>query len=229
MAALYGFPPYQSQYQGQDSHMNMSSNSNQNNMAGNGGGGGIDYSNACNMNMSSHSGQGQNPNSVNHNNVGNSDGQSMVPGYSLPSGMPMGGGNNGQSTLGAINGRSSTPVLFFYSFRLISVHHPSSSLSTGGYNSSSLGRINSLDVLCSLDIIKFPSPQSMDGLNMYGQIGEDAFPWSSNPGAGTNPGQYGGIGMQPLAYRSSLSQSTNSFGRSSLWPSMNNLVSFIFN
>jgi hypothetical protein len=91
----------------------------------------------------------------------------------------------------------------------------------GGYNISSLGRINSLDVLCSLDIIKFPSPQSMDGLNMYGQIGEDAFPWSSNPGAGTNSGQY----MPPLAYRSSLSQSNNSFSRSSLWPSMNNLVS----
>jgi hypothetical protein len=94
--------------------------------------------------------------------------------------------------------------------------------SAGGYNISSLGRINSLDVLCSLDIIKFPSPQSMDGLNMYGQIGEDAFPWSSNPGAGTNSGQY----MPPLAYRSSLSQSNNSFSRSSLWPSMNNLVSY---
>ena len=58
---------------------------------------------------------------------------------------------------------------------------------------------------------------------MYGQIGEDAFPWSSNPGAGTNSGQY----MPPLAYRSSLSQSNNSFSRSSLWPSMNNLVSSV--
>jgi hypothetical protein len=109
MAALYGFPPYQSQYQGQaqDSHMNMSSN--QNSMTGNVGGSGVDYSSACNMNMSSHSsniGQGQNPNSINHNNGGNSDGQSMIPGYSLPTGIPMGGGNNGQSTLGAINGLS---------------------------------------------------------------------------------------------------------------------------
>jgi hypothetical protein len=107
MAALYGFPPYQSQYQGQgqDSHMNMSSN--QNSMTGNGGSGGVDYSSACNMNMSSHSSnivQGQNPNSINHNNGGSSDGQSMIPGYSLPTGIPMGGGNNGQSTLGAING-----------------------------------------------------------------------------------------------------------------------------
>ena len=109
MAALYGFPPYQSQYQGQDSHMNMSSN--QNNMTGNGGGSGVDYSSACNMNMSSLSGnigQGQNPNSINHNNVGSSDGQSMNPGYSLPTGIPMGGSNNGQSALGAINGRSNT-------------------------------------------------------------------------------------------------------------------------
>lgn len=114
MAALYGFPPYQSQYQGQDSHMNMSSSQN---MTGNGGGNGVDYSSACNMNMSSHSsniGQGQNPNSIGHNNAGNSDGQSMIPGYSLPTGIPMGGGNNGQSTLGAINGTVGTTYSFFH-------------------------------------------------------------------------------------------------------------------
>ena len=102
------------------------------------------------------------------------------------------------------------------------IHHTPQS---GIYSSSSLGRVNSLDVLCSLDVIKFPSAQSMDSLSMYGQGGEDPFPWSSNPGAGTNSGLYGG--MAPLGYRSTLSQSTNSFGRSSLWPSMNNLVSFI--
>lgn len=116
MAALYGFPPYQSQYQGQgqDSHMNMGSNQN---MTGNGGGNGVDYSSACNMNMSSHSsniGQGQNPNSIGHNNAGNNDGQSMIPGYSLPTGIPMGGGNNGQSTLGAINGTVGSIHSFFH-------------------------------------------------------------------------------------------------------------------
>ena len=96
----------------------------------------------------------------------------------------------------------------------------------GIYSSSSLGRVNSLDVLCSLDVIKFPSAQSMDSLSMYGQGGEDPFPWSSNPGASTSS-LYGGLGMAPLGYRSTLSQSTNSFGRSSLWPSMNNLVCFV--
>ena len=58
---------------------------------------------------------------------------------------------------------------------------------------------------------------------MYGQAGDDAFPWASNPGAGSGSGSglYGGMG-----YRSNAqAQSTNSFGRSSLWPSMNNLVS----
>lgn len=98
---------------------------------------------------------------------------------------------------------------------------------TGIYSSSSLGRVNSLDVLCSLDVIKFPSAQSMDSLSMYGQSGEDPFPWSSNPGAGSTSSLYGGLGMAPLGYRSTLSQSTNSFGRSSLWPSMNNLVCFV--
>ena len=90
-----------------------------------------------------------------------------------------------------------------------------------GYSTSSLGRVNSLDVLCSLDIIKFPSAPSMDGLNMYGQLNEDPFLWSNNPGAGSNAsgGLYGGSN-----YRS-LSQSNNSFSRSSLWPSMYNLVS----
>ena len=97
------------------------------------------------------------------------------------------------------------------------------SLNFEGYSSSSLGRVNSLDVLCSLDIIKFPSPASMDGLNMYGHPSEDPFLWSNTPGVGSNSsgGSYGGMNYRS----SSQTQSNNSFSRSSLWPSMYNLVS----
>mmetsp|Transcript_15200 Transcript_15200/g.14597 ORF Transcript_15200/g.14597 Transcript_15200/m.14597 type:complete len:875 (+) Transcript_15200:164-2788(+) len=87
------------------------------------------------------------------------------------------------------------------------------------YGDSTMGRVNSLEVLCSLDMIKFPSPASMDGLNVYSTLGEDPFSYKRNPGADSGPQDP----YEDMGYRNS-SQSEDLGGGGSLWPSMFNLV-----
>ena len=98
-------------------------------------------------------------------------------------------------------------------------------------HNASMGRVSSLDVLCALDIIKFPSPQSMESLHTYGASGDSAFPWASSGNSGGAAG--GASGNSAAGGGGSAGGSSGaggSFGgmgssfTSSLWPSMNNLL-----
>lgn len=100
--------------------------------------------------------------------------------------------------------------------------------------SQSMNRTHSLDMLCSLDMVKFAQNQSLENLNSLQQsTSQSSFPWYSSLNSPGADGVYNdsnnlNVNTSNLFYESNLKASPSSASLTdfaiSMWPSMNNLA-----
>lgn len=93
---------------------------------------------------------------------------------------------------------------------------------------SSIDRTSSLEMLCSLDMVKFPQNHSTDSMAMGQQATHAPFPWYNSYNASSADMHQEALGNGHGYYDSSLKNSASAISLTdfamSLWPSMNNLA-----